>query len=123
MNPPAQAEMVLVYDLRRDRRYREQVLSGVEDQWEAYLRGERATTMAEGRITRMFDAQGESMLQLNEGARRSSWVRQGDASWYAVGLRAKVESVVFAPDLIGDMRICASRPNLDRQVTEEVERG
>jgi hypothetical protein len=33
--------MVLVYDLRRDHRYREQILSGVEDQWQAYLRGER----------------------------------------------------------------------------------
>jgi hypothetical protein len=31
MNSSAKAEMVLVYDLRRDRRYREQILSGVED--------------------------------------------------------------------------------------------
>lgn len=106
MNPPAKAEMVLVYDLRRDRRYREQILSGVEDQWEAYLRGERPTTIAEGRITRMFDARGESMFQLNEGTCRSSWVRQGDPSWYAAGLRAKVESVVFrVPDLIGEMPV------------------
>jgi hypothetical protein len=106
MNPAAKTEMVLVYDLRRDRRYREQILLGVEDQWEAYLRGERAATVAEGRITRFFDAQGESMFQLNAGGQRSSWVRQGDASWYAVGLRAKVESVVFrVPDLIGEMPV------------------
>ena len=98
--------MVLVYDLRRDRRYREQILSGVEDQWEVYVRGERAATIAEGRITKLFDAQGESMFQLNDGARQSSWVRQGDRSWYAVGLRAKVESVVFrVPDLIGEMPV------------------
>lgn len=107
MNPPAKTEMVLVYDLRRDRRYHEQVLSGVEDQWEAYLRGERPTTIAEGRITRFFHApyEGEAMFELKEGARRSSWVRQGDQSWYAVGLRAKVESVVFEPDLIGEMQV------------------
>ena len=108
MNPPGKSEMVLVYDLRRDRRYREQILSGVEDQWEAYLRGERATMMAEGRITRLFNAlsQGEPMFELTEGARRSSWVRQGDPSWYAVGLRGKVESVVFrVPELIGDMPV------------------
>jgi hypothetical protein len=104
---PAKAEMVLVYDLRRDRRYREQVLSGVEDQWEAYLRGERAALINEGRITRLFDdsRQGGPMFQLNEGVRRSSWVLQGDRSWYAVGLRAKVESVVFVPDLIGEMPV------------------
>ena len=108
MNPTAKAEMVLVYDLRRDRRYREQILSGVEDQWQAYLRGERATTMATGRITRLFSAcnQCEAMFELNEGAHRSSWTRQGDPSWYAVGLRAKVEVVVFrVPDLIGDMPV------------------
>ena len=48
--------MILIYDLRRDRGYREQVLAGVEDQWQAYLRGERTTTVAEGRITRLFNA-------------------------------------------------------------------
>ena len=117
MNPPAKAEMVLVYDLRRDRRYREQILSGVEDQWEAYVRGERAATIAEGRITRMFDVRGESMFQLNDGARQSSWVRQGDASWYAVGLRAKVESVVFrVPDF--NWRDASCDEDLDWQVTK-----
>jgi hypothetical protein len=105
MNSSAKSQMVLVYDLRRDRRYREQVLSGLEDQWEAYLRGERVTTIAEGRITKLFVEQGEFKFQLNEGARRSLWTRQGDASWYAVGLRAKVESVVFVPDLIGEMPV------------------
>jgi hypothetical protein len=52
MNPPAKAEMVLVYDLRRDRRYREQILSGVQDQWEAYLRGERPRGRREKRVAR-----------------------------------------------------------------------
>jgi hypothetical protein len=106
MNPSAKAEMVLVYDLRRDRRYREQVLAGVEDQWEAYLRGERNAITTEGRITRLFNAPNQgAMFELKDGARRSSWVRQGDASWYAVGLRAKVESVLFVPDLIGEMPV------------------
>jgi len=93
---------------RRDRRYREQILSGLEDQWEAYLRGERAVTITKGRITRLFNAphRSESMFQLNDGARRSLWVRQGDPSWYAVGLRAQVETVVFrVPDLIGEMPV------------------
>jgi hypothetical protein len=48
--------MVLVCDLRRDRRYREQILPSVEDQWETYLSGERPTTMVEGFITRWFHA-------------------------------------------------------------------
>ena len=42
------------------------------------------------------------MFELNEGARRSTWVRQGDASWYKVGWHAKVEQVVFhAPLPVG----------------------
>ncbi len=107
MNPPAKAEMVLVYDLRRDRRYREQILSGLEDQWQAYLRGERPVSFAEGRITRLFHVpyEGEAMFELREGTRRSSWTRHGDQSWYAVGLRAKVESVVFRADFIEDMTV------------------
>ncbi len=106
MNPPAKAEIVLVYDLRRDRRYREQILSGLEDQWEAYLRGERPVSIAEGRIMRLFNAPHQgAMFELREDAGRSSWPRHGDPSWYAVGLRAKVESVVFRADLIGDMTV------------------
>jgi hypothetical protein len=31
--------MVLVYDLRRDRRYREEILWRMDEQWQAYLRG------------------------------------------------------------------------------------
>ncbi len=107
MNPPAKAEMVLVYDLRRDRRYREQVLSGLEDQWQDYLRGERTASIAEGRIVRLFNIppQGEPMFELNEGASRSAWARQGDASWYVAGLRAKVESVIFVAELIGELPV------------------
>jgi hypothetical protein len=105
MNPPAKIEMVLVYDLRRDRRYREQVLAGVEDQWESYLRGERPVSVTEGQITRLFNTPNQAMFVLNEGTHRSSWPRQGDPSWYAVGLRAKVESVVFQADLIGEMQV------------------
>jgi hypothetical protein len=105
MNSSSNAEMVLVYDLRRDRRYREQILSGHEDQWEACVRGERAATIAEGRITKLFNAQGQSMFQLNEGGRQSSWARQGDASWYAVGVRARVESVIFVAVLIGELPV------------------
>jgi hypothetical protein len=42
------------------------------------------------------------MFELNEEARRSTWVRQGDASWYKVGWHAKVEQVVFhAPLPVG----------------------
>lgn len=45
------------------------------------------------------------MFELKEGTHRSSWPRQGDPSWYLVGLRAKVESVVFQADLIGEMQV------------------
>src|SRR6266513_1265563 len=90
-------ELVLVYDLRRDESYRQRVLSGLDDQWQAYTRGEWPVTVAEGRITRLFYAsyEGESMFELDEGARRTTWMRQGDNSWFAVGRRARVEHVVF----------------------------
>jgi hypothetical protein len=99
-------EMVLVYDLRRDRGHRERVLSQVQDQWQAYQRGEWPTHISEGRISRLFfyPHDGEHMFEIDEGARRSSWVRQGDDTWYKVGWRAKVEQVVFhAPLPVGPM--------------------
>jgi hypothetical protein len=99
-------EMVLVYDLRRDHRCREQLLSRLDEQWQAYLRGERPVSIAEGYISEVFFApyEGEHMFRLDEGTRQSSWVRHGDESWYAVGRSAKVESVVFhAPHPIGNM--------------------
>ena len=98
--------MVLVYDLRRDRGYRERVLSQAQDQWQAYQRGEWPVHISEGRIRRLFfyPHDGEHMFELDEGARRSSWVRQGDDTWYKVGWRAKVEQVVFhAPLPVGPM--------------------
>ena len=101
-------EMILVYDLRRDHRYREQLLSGLDEQWQACLRGERPVSIAEGRISRLFIApyKDKHMFRLDEGTHRSSWVRRGDESWYAVGRSAKIERVVFhAPHPIGDIPV------------------
>jgi len=39
MTEAPSTNMVLVYDVRRDRRHREQVLSQVQEQWQAYQRG------------------------------------------------------------------------------------
>jgi hypothetical protein len=100
--------MVLVYDLRRDRGHRERVLSQVHDQWQAYQRGEVPAQISEGRISRLFfyPHDGEHMFELNEGARRSTWVRQGDGTWYTVGWRAKVEQVVFhTPPPVGPVPV------------------
>ena len=100
--------MVLVYDLRRDRRYREQILWSLDEQWQAYLRGERPASVADGRIIELSYAPygGQRMFRLDEGGSQSSWVRQGDESWYAVGRRAKVECVTFhAPHPIGHMPV------------------
>ena len=92
--------MVLVYDLRREHRQRERVLSQVQEQWQAYQHGDWPVHISEGRISRLFFY--PHMFELDEGARRSTWVRQGDDSWYVVGWRAKVEQVVFhAPPPIG----------------------
>ena len=90
-------DMVLVYDLRRDRGQRERVLSQVQEQWQAYQRGEWPAHISEGRISRLFfyPYNGEPMFELDEGAQRSTWVRQGDDSWYTVGWGARVERVVF----------------------------
>jgi hypothetical protein len=99
-------EMALVFDLRRDQRCREQLLSRLEEEWQAYLRGERPVSIAEGYISELFFApyEGECMFRLREGTRQSSWVRHGDESWYVVGRTAKVESVVLhVPHPIGNM--------------------
>ena len=101
-------DMVLVYDLRRDRRHRERCVSQVQEQWQAYQRGEWPVYISEGRISRLFfyPHAGEHMFELNEGAQRSSWVRQGDDSWYTVGWRARVEQVVFhTPPPVRDMPV------------------
>ena len=100
--------MVLVYDLRRDRGQRERVLSQVQDQWQAYQRDEWPAHVAEGRISRLFfyPHAGEHMFELDEGAKRSTWVRQGDDSWYKVGWQAKVEEVVFhTPPPVGALPV------------------
>jgi hypothetical protein len=102
------ANMVLVYDLRRDRRHRGRFLPQVQEQWQAYQRGEWPAHVSEGRISRLFFNRhnGEHMFELNEGAHRSSWVRQGDDSWYVVGWRARVEQVVFhTPPPVGDVPV------------------
>jgi hypothetical protein len=93
----AQKDLVLVYDLCRDRDRRERILSQVQEQWQAYKRGEWPVHISEGRISRLFfyPHAAEHMFELDEGAQRSSWVRQGDETWYIVGWRAKVEQVVF----------------------------
>jgi hypothetical protein len=101
-------DMVLVYDLRRDRGHRERVLSQVQEQWQAYQRGEWPAHISEGHISRLFcyPHDGERMFELNEGTRRSTWVRQGDDSWYTVGWRAKVEQVVFhTPPPVGPVPV------------------
>jgi hypothetical protein len=101
-------DMVLVYDLRRDRGHRERVLSQVQDQWQAYQRGEWPVHVAEGRISRLFfyPHDGEHMFELNEGGRRSSWVRHGDDTWYHIGWRAKVEQAVFhTPPPVGPVPV------------------
>jgi hypothetical protein len=108
MTNSRRSDMILVYDLRRDRRYREQILSGCERQWQAYLRGERKAHIAEGRIVDLFFApyEGEHMFRIDEGVSQSSWVRHGDQSWYAVGRHAKIERVVFrAPHPIGEIPV------------------
>jgi hypothetical protein len=101
-------DMVLVYDLRRDRAHRERLLTQVREQWRAYQRGEWPVDIAEGRISRLFfyPQGGEHMFELNEGERRSTWVRQGDDSWYTVGWRARVEQAVFhIPQPGGDVPV------------------
>jgi hypothetical protein len=97
MTESSSTNMVLVYDLRRDRGHREQVLSQVQEQWSAYQRGEWPAHISEGRISKLFfyAHDGEHMFELDEGAKRTTWVRQGDDTWYTVGWRAKVEQVVF----------------------------
>ena len=101
-------DMVLVYDLRRDRGHRERVVSQVQEQWQAYQRGEWPAHISEGRISRLFFSphDGEHLFELDEGAKRTTWVRQGDNSWYTVGWRARVEQVVFhTPPPVGPVPV------------------
>ena len=108
MTEAPSTNMVLVYDVRRDRRHRERVLSQVQEQWSAYQRGAWPVHVAEGRISRLFfyPHDGEHMFELDEGARHSTWIRRGDDSWYTVGWRAKVEQVVFhTPPPVGPVPV------------------
>jgi hypothetical protein len=100
------SEFALVYDLDRDQPYRNLILGGLEDQWEAYRRGECLSRFSEGRISSLFfdpfDA--EPIFEVDEGSQRSFWVRRGNPSSYAAGRRVKVEHVVFhAP--VGNMPV------------------
>jgi hypothetical protein len=92
---------ILVYDLRRDRRQRGRI---AQEQFQAYRRGEWPVHISEGRITNLFFdiSDGRDMLELDEGKRRSTWVRQGDDSWYAIGWRARIEHAVFQGPAAGD---------------------
>ncbi|HYG36755.1 MAG TPA: hypothetical protein VEC99_18325 [Clostridia bacterium] len=108
MPQPCTVESVLVYDLRQDAFYREQILSGLEAQWQAYERGEVPVQISQGRITRLFmdTFDCKPTFELEESDRRSFWVRRGNASAYAIGKWAWVESVVFhAPAPIGDLSV------------------
>jgi hypothetical protein len=98
--------MILVYDIRRDTGRRKQTLSSVEDQWQAYLRGEQPVSIHEGQISGLFFAayEGEHKFMLDEGNSQSSWDRLGDGSWYVIGHRAKVEQTIFQVSCpIGEM--------------------
>jgi len=107
MAEPQNANWILVYDLRRDRPQRDR-LASVQEQWEAYRRGQWPVQISEGRISNLFFDinDGRDMFELDEGRRRSVWARQGDDSWYAVGWRAKVEQSIFhAPASAADMPV------------------
>jgi hypothetical protein len=90
-------KMVLVYDIRRDNRWRQQLERGATKQWEAYLRGEAVAEFFEGHIAEFFYApyEGEHMFRLDEAKQKSTWARLGDDSWYVLGRRAKIERIVF----------------------------
>ncbi len=100
--------MILVYDLRLDQRGRDQIFSGMDEQWQAYLRGEKPAFTVEGRIEELFFApyEGEHRFKLDEGETQSTWIRQGEESFYVVRRWAKVEQVIFkVPDPIRDMPV------------------
>jgi len=101
-------DLVLVYDLRRDRGRQERLLSQVQEQWQAYRRGQWPVHVSEGRISRLFfyPHDDEHMFEVDEGRQRSAWVRLGDDSWYVVGWRARVEQVIFhTPPPGGDVAV------------------
>jgi hypothetical protein len=90
-------EMVLVYDIRRDKFNRERLSSGFPRRWRALESGKKRTKISEGLITKLFFApyEGDHFFELDDGKRRRSWVRFGDESWYAVGRRVRVEFAEF----------------------------
>ncbi len=117
MSASRNENMVLVYDVRRDHVRRNRVMSHLREQWQAYRRGEWPVYLSEGRISRLFfyPQRRDHMFELDEGARHSTWVRQGDDSWYVVGWWAKVEQVVFCtPPPVAELplvtRIWIGRP-------------
>jgi hypothetical protein len=90
-------EMVLVYDLRQDENKRKRLSSTFKRHWRAFERGKLRAKIAEGRITKLFFApyDGEHYFEIDDGKRRQSWIRRGDASLYAIGRHARVEYLIF----------------------------
>jgi len=88
--------MTLVYDVRQDD-HMKKALSRHPKQWRSLEQGKKRTKISEGRISNMFfyAYDGEQMFELDEGARRSSWIRFGDQSRYALGRLARVEHTAF----------------------------
>jgi hypothetical protein len=90
-------EMVCVYDIRRDEYYKKTHLPRWQRQWRAFESGKLRVEISEGLITKLFFApyEGDHFFEVGDGKRHRAWIRRGDASWYAVGRRVKVEHLVF----------------------------
>src|SRR3989442_7213293 len=90
-------EMVCVYDIRQDEYYKKTHLPRWQRSWRAFERGKLQVKISEGVITKLFFApyEGDHFFEIDDGKRRRSWIRRGDASCYAVGRRASAAHLVL----------------------------
>ncbi|MGH8661133.1 MAG: hypothetical protein ACREUB_05145, partial [Burkholderiales bacterium] len=98
-SPP---EMVAVYELRRNRRFIEQVqeatlhradagivsehgLFGSDEWWAAIADGRLPTQSIRGHISKIYMSGHNDFpeFEVDDGGARTSWAREGDDSWYA----------------------------------------
>ena len=105
--------MSVVYQLRQNRRFIEQVqeatlhsedsgivpehgLFGSDEWWAAIADGHLPTHTIRGRISQIYMSGHNDFaeFEVDDGVARTSWGRQGDDSWYVVGRSVQIDYVL-----------------------------
>jgi len=113
MTSSSPSDMVAVYELRRNRRFIEQVqeatlhrddagivpehgLFGSDEWWVAIADGRFPTHTIRGRISKLYMSGHNDFaeFEVDDGVTRTSWAREGDDTWYEVGRSVQIDYVL-----------------------------